>query len=129
MMIADTDVLIDFLRGKGAADRIATEIKTGGLHTTAISAFELWAGAKTDRQMNAVSTLLAALIVLPLEGQGAKRAAEIRIGLEKKSAVIGMADSLIAGICLDRDGTLLTRNKKHFERVPGIRLTRDEFGS
>ena len=43
MIIADSDVLIDFLRGKGIADRIAHEVKTGGLHTTAVSAGELWA--------------------------------------------------------------------------------------
>ena len=127
MMIADTDVLIDFLRGKGAADRIATEIKTGGLHTTAISAFELWAGAKTEHQNSSVEKLLAALIIIPLDENCAMRAAKVRIDLDKKNATIGMADSLIAGICLAREGTLITRNKKHFERVSGIKLTRDDF--
>lgn len=57
MIIADTDVLIDFLRGKGFAEKIAYQVKTGGLHTTAISAFELWAGAKTEQQIHAVDTL------------------------------------------------------------------------
>ncbi|MGK5084432.1 type II toxin-antitoxin system VapC family toxin [Bdellovibrionota bacterium FG-1] len=123
MMIADSDVLIDFLRGKGAADRIAYEIKTGGLHTTAISAFELWAGAKSDQQAAVVETLLAAMTVLPLERESARRAAKIRRELDGKNSSIGMADSLIAGICLERDGVLITRNKKHFERVPGIKLT------
>lgn len=123
MMIADSDVLIDFLRGKGTVDRIGYEIKTGGLHTTAISAFELWAGAKNDQQTTAVETLLAALTVLPLERDSARRAAKVRTELEKKSVSIGMADSLIAGICLENDGVLITRNKKHFERVSGIKLT------
>ena len=122
MKIADTDVLIDFLRGKGAADQIASEIKTGGLHTTAISAFELWAGAKVPSQISAVKTLLAALIILPLENEGARLSAQVRRDLEAKNATIGMADSLIAGICLTRDGTLITRNKKHFERVPNLKL-------
>lgn len=34
-----------------------------------------------------------------------------------------MADSLIAGIVLAHDGILLTRNRKHFERVPALHLT------
>lgn len=123
MIIADTDVLIDFLRGKGLADRIAYEIKTGGLHTTAISAFELWAGAKSSQQVAVVETLLAALIILPLESDSARRSAEIRRALEDKNATIGMADSLIAGICLERDGVLITRNKKHFERVSGLKFS------
>ena len=125
MIVADTDVLIDFLRGRGAADRIAYEIKTGGLHTTAISAFELWAGATTDQQVSAVETLLAALIVLPLECNSARRSAKVRRELEAKHATIGMADSLIAGICLEREGVLITRNKKHFERVQGLKLSHD----
>ena len=125
MIVADTDVLIDFLRGKGAADRIAHEIKTGGLHTTAISAFELWAGAKTNQQVAAVETLLAALIILPLESVSARSSGKVRRELEAKNATIGMADSLIAGICLEREGVLITRNKKHFERVQGLKLWKE----
>lgn len=125
MIIADTDVLIDFLRGKGFAEKVAYQVKTGGLHTTAISAFELWAGAKTEQQIHAVDTLLAALIILPLDTGSAKRAAKLRRELEKKNATIGMADSLIAGICLERDGVLITRNKKHFERVIGLKLSQE----
>jgi predicted nucleic acid-binding protein len=33
-----------------------------------------------------------------------------------------MADSLIAGIVISNGGTLLTRNRRHFERIPDIRL-------
>ena len=38
-----------------------------------------------------------------------------------------MADYLIAGICLDRNAILLTRNRDHFERVQGLSL--GSFGS
>jgi predicted nucleic acid-binding protein len=33
-----------------------------------------------------------------------------------------MADSLIAGIVATNGGHLLTRNRRHFERVPGVTL-------
>ncbi len=33
-----------------------------------------------------------------------------------------MADYLIAGICLSRNAMLLTRNRAHFERIPGLHL-------
>jgi hypothetical protein len=47
MIVADSDVLIDALRGREPArSRIALEISSGGLATTAISAFELLAGAQ-----------------------------------------------------------------------------------
>lgn len=122
MIIADSDVLIDFLRGKGAADRVALELKTGRLATTAISAFELWAGAKTSREASRVEILINALNIVGLEKASARKAGEVRRELEKKGDTIGMADSLIAGICIDQGALLLTRNRRHFTRVEGLRL-------
>jgi tRNA(fMet)-specific endonuclease VapC len=52
----------------------------------------------------------------------ADAASEIRRSLERSGNPIGMADSLVAGIVTRNGGTLLTRNRRHFERVPGIRL-------
>jgi len=37
--------------------------------------------------------------------------------------IIADTDVLIAGICLERNGILLTRNMKHFERVEGLSLS------
>ena len=122
MIVADSDVLIDFLRGAGEADRISTELKTGGLATTVISAFELWTGVRSAKQSAAVETLLEAMTLLPLTPASAKRAAEVRRDLENRKVPIGMADSLIAGICLEHEAILLTRNTKHFERVSGLKL-------
>lgn len=121
MMIADTDVLIDFLRGRGAAGRIRLELEHE-LATTAITAFELWAGAHGKRQERAIDLLLEALLVLPLDRASAEKAAAVRRTLDAAGATIGMADSLIAGTVLNARGTLLTRNRKHFERVPGLNL-------
>jgi tRNA(fMet)-specific endonuclease VapC len=125
MMVADTDVLIDFLEGRSpAAERIALELDRGQLRTTVITRFELLAGAKTPRQLKLVGELLAALPSLPLDEPGADAAAEIRRLLERDGTGIGMADSLIAGIVVVHKGVLLTRNRRHFERVPGLPLGR-----
>jgi len=48
----------------------------------------------------------------------------VRRTLEAAGKPIGMADSLIAGVVLAHDGVLLTRNRRHFERVPELRLGR-----
>ena len=122
MFIADTDVLVDFLKGVGEVERIRIELQTGRLYTTTITAFELWAGAGSHQQIAAVETLLGALSILPLDLSSARRAGEIQRDLARKGAGIGMADSLISGICLEHDAILLTRNRTHYERVPGLRL-------
>ena len=59
---------------------------------------------------------------LPLDERAADAAAEIRRTLERSGHPIGMADGLIAGIVVSNEGALLTRNRQHFERVPGLRL-------
>lgn len=124
MILADTDVLIDFLNGRGALnERVAFEIERSWLGTTAITAFELAVGASSERKRLAVEDLLAALPVLPLSRDAAVQAAEIFRRLAREGRPIGMADCLIAGACMEAGAALLTRNKAHFERIEGLKLS------
>jgi tRNA(fMet)-specific endonuclease VapC len=122
MTIADTDVLIDYLAGKGEADAVERLLSRGALRTTVISRFELLSGARTAKQLARLIELLSAVPSLALDDAATDAASEIRRTLERSGEPIGMADSLIAGIVTSNGGTLLTRNRRHFERVPGIRL-------
>jgi tRNA(fMet)-specific endonuclease VapC len=104
-------------------DQIALELQHG-LATTAITAFELWAGsAGSTKRERAVSALLGALTIVVLDGPAARCAATIRSELEHKGNSIGMADSLIAGICVHNRATLITRKRAHFERVSNLKLS------
>jgi predicted nucleic acid-binding protein len=123
MIVADTDVLIDALRGREPGHgRIAVEVATGRLATTVISVFELESGAGTPREADRVAKLLAALSVLVVDEPAARAAAAIRRDLERTGSGLATADYLIAGICLARSALLLTRNRSHFARVPGLSL-------
>ena len=124
MIIADTDVLVDFLRDRGPmADRVALELTTGSFVTTVITEFELRSGIRSHREETAVEALLDALDVFSLDPPAARRASELRRALESEGQSIDMADSLIAGICLERNGVLLTRNVKHFARVDNLTIS------
>jgi tRNA(fMet)-specific endonuclease VapC len=122
MIIADTDVLIDYLAGRGEADAVERFLAGGGLQTTVITRFELLSGAKNKKQLVRLTQLLAAIPSLPLDNAAADSASEIRRFLERSGHSIGIADSLIAGIAISNGGALLTRNRGHFERVPGLRM-------
>jgi tRNA(fMet)-specific endonuclease VapC len=123
LIIADTDVLIDYLMDRQpAADKVAEYRSAEGLQTTAISCFELLSGAREGSRGDRARQLIASLPVLALDRAAAARAAVVRQGLEETGTPIGMADSLIAGIALLNDLALLTRNRKHFERVEGLSL-------
>jgi tRNA(fMet)-specific endonuclease VapC len=123
MIIADTDVLIDFLCGQGTgADRVALELQHGALSTTAITRFELLSSHASAKNLRQIHLLLECLPCLGLDSESADRAAQVRRTLGVSGKEIGMGDSLIAGIVLHHNGILLTRNKKHFARVEGLRL-------
>jgi tRNA(fMet)-specific endonuclease VapC len=124
MIVADSDVLIDFLRGHGeGARRVAVELETRSFATTAISAFEIRSGTRTARQRKSVDTLLDAMTILPFGPEEARIAAELRQQVEGRGQPIGMADYMIAATCIAADGVLLTRNRKHFERIEGLKLS------
>lgn len=123
MIVADSDVLIDFLRDRDpVASRIALELRQGGLRTTVISRFELLAGARGQRGEQATRDLLAAIPALPLTSEAADLAASLYRDLARAGAEVPMADCLIAGIVQSTGDILLTRNRRHFERFPGLKL-------
>lgn len=123
MTIADTDVLIDFLSAsEPAAEHVRAELQNGNLATTVITRFELLSGARTARAMRAIGELMESIRTLELNSAAADRAAAVRRSLERKGSTIGMADSLIAGVVLAVNGVLLTRNRRHFDRVDGLKL-------
>jgi len=124
MIVFDSDVLIDALRGrKRAMERVALELRTGDVATTTVNVFELASGARTQEERDKVQALLAPFRVLSFDRPAAREAAEARRNLEAAGQSIGMADYLIAGICLSRNGILVTRNREHFARVPGLKLS------
>jgi predicted nucleic acid-binding protein len=127
LILADTDVLIDYLAGvQPVTAEVAGYATNEQLQTTAITCFELLSGAGEGKKGEAIRKLVSALKVLPLDRDAAERAAGVRRELERSGRAIGMGDSLIAGIALSHNLPLFTRNRKHFERVPNLKLVEME---
>lgn len=123
MILADTDVLIDYLAGvQPVAGQVKEFVRSDQLQTSAISCFELVAGAREGRRGDSVRRLVASIPVLPFDGEAAVRAAALHQQAARDGFSIGVADSLIAGIALANDVPLLTRNRRHFQSVVGLRL-------
>ena len=124
MTIVDTDVLIDFLNGHAPAG-VEGELARGGLSTTAITAYELRRGARSEKALRSVELLLAQISeVVPFDDAAASEAAALYRELSRSGQVIGKADLYIAGICLAADAKLLTRNEREYARVPRLELTK-----
>ena len=127
MKCLDTDLLIAILRGKKEACPVATELDQEAKEaTTAINAFELFFGAyKSERKIEntkEAQKLLERLEVIPMDTSAAQRAGEISANLFAKGEPIDFRDAMIAAIALEKDLTLLTRNKAHFSRIKGLKV-------
>ena len=124
----DTDILIDNLRGVPHTINEIKRIEENGdiLSTTTINIFELTYGAyKTKeirRNLQAIDTLLSRLKIHSFNEKAAATAAEIVANLEKEGNTIDFRDAFIAATAITNNTTLYTRNIKHFNRVPKLKL-------
>lgn len=121
--VLDTDVLIDYLRGSGPGRDLVRALAQGaGYQVTAVTAFELALGRAYHENPRPVHAVLAAPL-LTLTRKAGLRGGALLSGLRRSGATIDVRDAMQAGICLETEATLVTRNVSHFERVPGLRLS------
>lgn len=124
----DTDILIDNLRGIDHTINEIKRIEENGdtLSTTTINIFELTYGAyktkEIQRNLQATDTLVNRLKIHSFNEKAAATAAEIVANLEKEGNTIDFRDAFIAATAITNNATLYTRNTKHFNRVPKLKL-------
>jgi tRNA(fMet)-specific endonuclease VapC len=114
------------LRQKPAALARLQSLSPDDCGISAITAFELFAGAEKARDVKAergkLEQLFAVVDVLDFDEAASAQAATIRATLEKAGTPIGPYDLLIAGHALVLDVILVTGNTGEFQRVKGLRL-------
>lgn len=122
LVVVDSDLLIDFLRGRGEGVSVVRSLLPAGrLRFTAVTAFEVRVGADfLDRGADLLR--LFRTRTLPLDLAAGVRAGEIHAGLRASGSAVGLADALQAGICIRFGLPLATRNRNHFERIPDLEL-------
>jgi len=126
MVCADSDFIADLDRGNAAALAKLDELEGRGepVYTTAINVAELYRGAhgsrNRDRAIRRIEKILSRFSVLKLDYESAKLWGAFAEKL--KSNYIGELDLFIASIALSNKQALVTKNKKHFERVPGLEV-------
>jgi predicted nucleic acid-binding protein len=125
-MILDTTFAIDLLRGNRDAERKARELEEGNqavLVPTPV-VLELFVGVvRSDApasERRKVEEFAGAHGHADLGYGEARMAGEILGELLLKGERIGLIDSMIASIALNRGETILTRNPRHFERIEGL---------
>jgi tRNA(fMet)-specific endonuclease VapC len=131
--LADTTYLIDLINGDDEASALAEELdessETVGL--SVISVEEYLRGIYylywDDKELLKTKLIgarrdLSAFEILPVTDKIAAEAAKIEVAAIKGGEALSLADVLIASSAISLNLTLITRNIKHFQRVPGLRI-------
>ena len=128
-MLCDTSFLIDLLRGKEiSAKKKAEQLDAMLVHkaVSTVTVIELWRGAikavQSQEEKKKIEELLTSLLLYSFSEDDAKASAEIEETLSRAGAMIDLEDIMIAGTAKVRNETILTRNKKHFEKIAGLQV-------
>jgi len=109
-LLVDTDVLIDHLRGhhqfRARRNRVFYSI---------VTRCELFAGRTGDEDL--FRRLLSAFSEIGIDRPIAEAAGRIR-----RSTQIPLPDAIIAASAIEFGVPVMTRNRRHYERVPGLRI-------
>ncbi|MEK6910611.1 MAG: type II toxin-antitoxin system VapC family toxin [Nanoarchaeota archaeon] len=128
MVFLDTSFVIDYLRGRENARKVYQNFKISGesLNISAIVITELITGAyvskKTEEEISKVKNFLAETSIFDFTEDDAFEAGKIEAQLMKKGDSIEPEDIMIASTALLNEETLVTRNKKHFEKIPNLKI-------
>ncbi len=117
-LLLDTDVLIDYLRGRAEAVSYLESLDMPLLVST-ITVAELYSGVREGQERQQLELFLHVFNFVPLEIDTA-----IKGGLYRrdygKSHNVGLADALIAATAELQQATLVTLNKKHFPMLNDV---------
>jgi predicted nucleic acid-binding protein len=118
--LADTSVLIDYLRGIApAVVQIDAERAAGPLHASEMTRLEVLGGMRLTEERG-TRLLLDTLIWHPVDQDVAERAAGLARQWRPINRGIDTADYAIAATALGLGARLLTLNVKHFPMFPGL---------
>ncbi len=124
--LIDTDWVVDHLLGKPVAVRLLQTLEPDGLAISQVTFGEIYEGIYHGSDPTAAETaflnFLANVDVLDLTIEIWKRYARIRGDLRKSGQLIAEFDNLIASTALEYDLILVTRNLRHFQRIPNLKL-------
>ena len=86
-----------------------------------VTKYEIYSGA-TSEQLAFWDEILELISVLHFDNDATEFAININSGLKKKRKQIDIADLFIAATAMANKLPVATLNKKHFERIEGLRV-------
>jgi tRNA(fMet)-specific endonuclease VapC len=123
--LAESDVLIDYLGGHRHAFALLERLEPDGLNLSILTFVEVYQGIYrgntprlTERRFREV---LRRGWVIAVRRGVARRGARIRSDYRAQGHSLPMIDVLIAATAIHHDLILVTRNPRHYQRIPNLK--------
>jgi predicted nucleic acid-binding protein len=121
-VIADTSVLIDFLKDRAPnAAAVAELIGSKRILTTGIIMAELLQGARSAREEAYVTELIDAIPAIEITAALWIKAGKLSCSLRRKGITLPLSDVAIGVAALECNCSVFTIDD-HFKLMPGVRL-------
>lgn len=124
--LVDSDYVVDWLIGRPDVVALLSALRRDGLAISLITYGEIYEGIYRGRDPQSSERRFRQfrrfVEVLSLSRTIMRRFARLRGALRSRGELIGDADTLIAATALHHQLTLVTRNRRHFARIPGLQL-------
>jgi predicted nucleic acid-binding protein len=121
--LLDTDIAIDFLRGRSYARKLLENWSGEGLLAiSTLTQLEIYQGMKT-REEQATNVFLDGLVSITVDVHIARQAGRMIGEFRSKGVTVSIGDAIIAATALQASIPLLTNNLEHYP-FPGLRIVR-----
>ncbi len=123
-ILVDTTILINFLRKKNKEKTLLWKLKEmyDNISISAISVFELYAGAIDNKKISDVQSLLKWFEVIEFDEELGEMAGKFFIALKKRNNIIDYRDLFIGTSAVFYSLEIATLNTSHFENIPNIKI-------
>ena len=132
MVCLDSSVVIDILRGKESVEEIEKKFDSSNeeIFIPSPAVIEIIRGIYLkdsiknikENEKDKISEFLSSFRVLDLEKERAINTGEIETELMNMGDIIDLEDIMIGAIALRNNEAIVTRNKKHFEKIKGLKI-------
>ena len=121
MILCDTNILIEFYKGRAEIVGTLNKIGVSNLAISVVTVGELYYGARDKRELRNLRENLSLLQQIPVDGEISDLFIEL---LEKYSLShkLSMPDALIAATAIRHTIPLYTLNLKDFRYITGLTL-------